>query len=127
MRLICALALATAALAAIGCDNQPTTVSGGFLRALAASGVLNVKNYSVRPINYFIVDRNSLALINWGQCAGPTCPSLRAGGSLAMPYDSIAFYTAQSKEAVVYWWHSMFDGKGGYKPDGLWHVIVPLH
>jgi hypothetical protein len=119
--------LATAALLALGCGDQPTAVNAGSVSAVAASGVLHVTNNSVRPVHYLIIDRCALALFDWIRCAGPTCPSLPGRTSLAMPYDSIPFYSAETtKEAVVYWWYSVSDGSGGYRPEGLWSVLVPL-
>lgn len=122
------LALAAVVLA-VGCEapsRPPTLVSDGVLTASAAAGVLRLQNASSEAVNYFVLARDAAPLIDWAPCAGPTCAAIPAGGSVSLPYSAIAGYSSATSEALVWWWHSVSDGAGGFRPDSLRNLLVPL-
>ena len=122
------LALAAVVLA-VGCEapsRPPTSVSDGVLTASATASVLRLHNASSAAVNYFVLARDAAPLIDWAPCAGPACPAIPAGGSVSLPYSQIAGYSAATTEAIVWWWHSVSDGTGGFRPDSLRTLVAPL-
>jgi hypothetical protein len=124
--LLCAFTAVGAAVLVAGCGDGPLTVLDVPITASAEGGALQLRNGSLVPVNYLAVDRNALALFDWAPCLGPACPAIPPHGSVSVPYDSIAEYSSATTEVVVYWWHSVPDGHGGYRADGMQFVVVPL-
>ena len=121
-----AFAALGAAVLAAGCGDGALAVLDGPITASADGSALQLRNGSLLPVNYLVIDRGALALFDWAACAGPTCPAIPPRGSVTVPYDQIAGYSTSTTEAVVYWWHSVPDGHGGYRADGIQGVVVPL-
>jgi hypothetical protein len=122
------LALAAVVLV-VGCEapsRPPTSVSDGVLTATARASALRLRNSSSQAVNYFVLASDAVPLVDWLPCAGPACPAIPAGGSVSLPYSQIAGYSASTTEAIVWWWHSVSDGAGGYQPDSLRTLLAPL-
>lgn len=97
------LALAWMGLAG-GCAEN-ATLSDGRLSAEVADDAITIRNWSSETAYYWIVEREALATINFAPCTrSPTCPTLAPGASTSVPKSSIAFYTPEAREAVVFWW-----------------------
>ncbi len=123
-----ALAVAAVVLA-VGCETPsrpPASVSNGVVTASAAAGGLRLRNASSEAVNYFVLARDAAPLIDWAACAGPSCPAIAAHDSVSVPYSDIAGYSSASTEAIVYWWHSVSHGAGGFRPDSLRNFVAPL-
>ena len=121
-----AVVAAAAALVAAGCGNGPLTLLEGPVTATAADSALHVANGSIRPVNYFVLAGDAAPLVDWAACAGPACPAIPPRGSLELSYAQIAEYSASTTEALVYWWYSVQDGRGGYRADSIRVVVVRL-
>ena len=118
-----------AVVLAVGCEvpsRPPTSVSDGVLTATATASVLRLRNASSQAVNYFVLARDAAPLIDWAPCAGPTCAAIAAGGSVSLPYSQIVGYSSATKEAIIWWWHSVSDGAGGYRPDSLRTLVASL-
>ena len=118
-------ALGSAILAA-GCGSGLLAVLDGPITASADGVALQLRNGSLLPVNYFVIDRNTLAFTDWAACAGPSCPAIPPRGSVTVPYAQIAEYSTSTTEAAVFWWHSVPDVHGGYRSDGMQSAVVPL-
>jgi hypothetical protein len=123
-----ALALAVVVLV-VGCEapsRPPTSVSGGVLTVTAAAGVLRLRNGSQEAVNDFLLARDAVPLVDWLPCAGPACPAVPSGDSVSVPYVQVAGYSPATTEAIVWWWHSVSDGAGGFRPDSPRSLVAPL-
>ncbi len=123
-RIATALLLSWVALVATAACSDPLSVTDGVLRVNPQPPGLNIMNASAQPVHLFIADRNTLALLDWAPCAGPSCPSLPGGASVLRPCSEIVGCTADSREAVVYWWRSVPDGAGAFRPDSIRQLIA---
>ncbi|HXY68922.1 MAG TPA: hypothetical protein VEH62_05700 [Gemmatimonadales bacterium] len=117
---------ALAVLAAIGCRSAPTALFDDVLAATSSGGAIRLQSRSVLVINYFLLARDASPLIDWAPCAGPGCPAIPAGGTVDVPHAQVPGLTAATTEVLTYWWHSVADGRGGFRPDSLRVLIVPL-
>jgi hypothetical protein len=108
-------------LLAIACSS-PT----GPLDVKANPASLRLTNSSATPVYYFIVERQTAALINWALCADPVaCVSVPPHGQITVPYEQIAGYTSQAREAIVYWWH-LEASDGQFRADSVRALVVRL-
>jgi hypothetical protein len=73
-----------------------------------------------------VVERNTLALINWAPCTGEGCPTVHALRSVLIPYKDIPGYTPEAREAVVYWWPSTSPERLARDPDLIEWVVAPF-
>ena len=121
-----AFAALGAAVLSAGCGDGLLAVLDVPITASADGVALQLRNGSLLPVNYFVIDRNTLAFTDWAACAGPTCPAIRPHGSVTVPYAQIAEYSTGTTEAAVFWWHSVPDGHGGYRADGMQSAVVPI-
>ncbi len=115
-----------AAFLAIGCRAEPTAVSDAALTVARGATAFRLQNASAVPINYFIVERDLAARLDWAACVGPTCPAVPPSGSIAVTYAQVAGYAAGAREAIVYWWHSIPASGGGYLADSIRAVDTPF-
>jgi hypothetical protein len=122
IRTLCLLAT----VVMVACSREPTAVSDGVLSVSRAPGALRLGNTSAGSVNYFVIERSSAALIDWVPCAGPSCPAVPPAGSVSVPHSQIAGYSAGAREVIVYWWRSVADGAGGFRPDSLRNLVAPL-
>ena len=115
-----------AALVMAACGAPTAVTSDGVLTVRPRDPALQIENRSPTPVNHFIVERAYAARILWMPCAGPTCPVIPAEGLVEIPYSSIAGYSSGAHEAIVYWWRSVPDGAGGFRPDSIRGLVTPL-
>lgn len=95
--------------------------------ATPVAGVgLRLRNDGDQPIAYAVTERGFLGLL--GPCLdpGPACVRLAPGASVVVPYAEIGGYFPGATEAIVYWWHVVPDGAGGYRADEIRSVVVTL-
>ena len=69
--------------------------------------VVTVENRGADTIFHFLVEQETVAVIEWVPCvdADPgTCPQVAPGASARIPYDEIAGYSPGDSAAVFFWW-----------------------
>ena len=88
---------------------------------------LILANESSATVYVVVIERNSLAVVDWIPCIDPVmCPGIQPGADSIIRYDRITGYDSGEDEAVVYWWHLVPRSGGGYQPDEIRQVIVEL-
>ena len=97
------------------------------LRVDAVPPRLILSNEGSSPVYIMVVERNSLAVVDWVPCVNPlTCPGIRPGRDSIMLYSRITGYEAGEDEAIVYWWHLLPKAGGGFEVDEIRQVPVEL-
>ena len=117
---------ASVGLVVIGCQSAPTAVSDGTVTVTSSAGALRLANGSSFPVNYFLLARDAAPLIDWAPCAGPGCPVIPAHGTVIAPRGQVAGLSAGTTEVVTYWWRSILDGNGGFRPDSIRALVARL-
>lgn len=92
---------------------------------LTTAGLL-ASNHTAADIYFTAFEREIVALIEWVPCSDPaTCrPRLTPAADTTIPYASIYGWGPASREVVCYWWHSVPNGAGGYRPDSIRGLVV---
>jgi hypothetical protein len=123
MRTLRALPIVAVAALAVACESS-TAVTDGVLTVTHTVGVLHLRNGSPTPVYYFVLERETAALVDWIPLVGPESPTIPARGEVALPYSAIFGYAAGAKEALVYWWRAVPDGAGGYRADSVRNLVA---
>lgn len=66
------------------------------------------------------------AKANWAVCAVPGCPMVAPGKTEYVPFDDILFDERGEREIALSWWHLVPTGDGGFQPDSIRGLIVPI-
>ena len=111
--------------AAAACAS-PTGVTDGALQVTRGAAQLQLRNLSASPLSYVVVERGTLALFDWIPCAGPSCPTVGPRATVFVPYSAICGYTANAREAVVYWWRAVADSTVLVPADWVHSLVTPL-
>jgi len=116
------------AVAAAACVSPVIASEDGTLRVQANGHHLIMVNRSDAPAFYFLVERETAAVIDWVPCVdlGGDCPTVSAHDGIQVKYTEIAGYTPEAREISVYWWFAVADQHGGLRPDSIRTLIVPL-
>ncbi len=102
-------------------------VIGGRLAVRAAALDLELTNQSPAPIYYLTLGLGSVGFTLAPLCTDPSrCTAIQAGQTASVPYAQIPGYTADTREAIVYWWHLIPGAQTGLRPDSVRTVIVGL-
>jgi hypothetical protein len=112
-------------MTALACGDSTATSEDQFtIRTTGEEVVLS--NATERPTYYFIVERETAAVLDFATCVeGPRCQNVAPGGSARIPYRQIAGYRPDRKEAIVYWWRSVL-APTGPRADELHSTVVGL-
>lgn len=103
------------------------TGPGGGVEAYDDPPNVVVVNDGDRPVYYFAIEQGTAALTLWGACDDPdTCDAVAPRERLEIPYASVTGYTAAAEVVLVYWWHLVPKSGGGYQPDEIRVLEVPL-
>ena len=113
------------ALALLGCRDV-TSVSDGTLTARHAGHSMTLQNSSATQVFYLVMDQNVAALADWVACVDPTCPSLGPFASQTVSDPRQLANLPATTAYIVYWWHARPDGHGGFAPDSLRNLLVPV-
>jgi len=89
-------------------------------------GVLRLQNRTGEPVYYFVVERETLAVIDFLLCTDPSCPSVPPHGEVKLPYGRITGYHERAKEAVMFHWHLRAKAGGGFVADSVRTLVVRL-
>jgi len=101
------------------CHDGPTVVRSERVSAVKQADGIRLTNLTDKASGYFIVDLNTLALIDWRPCEtqGPDCLRLPANGSILVPFDQIVVGSAASRDVVIYTWWVLPDIEGALHAD----------
>ena len=129
MRAFAATRLTGLLLASAGCRRDltaPEPAGSAQVTVDRTADGLRLGNATDRPIAYTVFERGYLALFAPCLDPGPGCLRLAPGASAVVPYAEIGGYSPGAREAIVYWWHLVPDGAGGYRAEEIHSVISPL-
>ncbi len=88
---------------------------------------MRIINSSNAPIYYFVVERQSAALINWAPCTDPVaCPKVEAHSAATVPFSRIAGYEPGEQEAILNWWRLVPAPGNGFQVDSIRSKVVQL-
>jgi hypothetical protein len=112
-------------LASLACGDSLGQADEQF--AIQATGEeVVLSNATEKPTFYFIVERETAAVLDFTTCVkGPRCKSVAPGTTARIPYRQIAGYKPDRKEAIVYWWRSVL-APTGLRADEVRHQVVEL-
>ena len=120
------LALLLLPAAAVACGGDSTAPAGDQLTIQTTGEEVILSNPAERPAFYFIVERETAAVLDFATCVeGPRCKSVAPGTTARIPYRQIAGYKPDRKEAIVYWWRSVMASTGP-RVDEVRHQVVEL-
>ena len=125
-----ALAAVLAPLAGCGSNALGPASSDLITVESRADHSLVLRSRADVPVYYFVVDRETLALIDWAPCTDPaTCPSVPARGTTTVTRDRIVGWHESTREVAVYHWRLVPKDPhagGGYAADSVRALIVAL-
>lgn len=87
---------------------------------------LLLTNRSDSSLYYFIVERESSALVDWIVCESPSCPGVGPHSAKAIAYSQIVGYSDGEREAMLYWWRLVPAPAGGFRFDSIRAMVVGL-
>jgi len=99
---------------ASACHDGPVAVHTVRISAVKQADGIRLTNLSDHATAYFVVDQNTLALIDWIKCnqTTPDCLRLPARGSVTVPFSEIAGYSGNGSTVVIYSWWVLIDIEG---------------
>jgi hypothetical protein len=122
LRQVLQVALAATSLAC----GDPTSITQEQFTIRATGREVRLSNAAEMPTFYFVVERETAAVIDFAPCVeGPECPSVAPGATVRIPYSGISGYQAGRKEAIVFWWRSART-PAGLQPDSLRSTVAKL-
>jgi hypothetical protein len=71
---------------------------------------IQITNNMAQPINFFVVEINTAARINWAAVCD--CTNINPGDSRDITYSKILGYSAGC-ELIVYWWYCLQNSNPG--------------
>jgi hypothetical protein len=108
------------------CVSPTGVVSDGTLQVLPRAADVLIRNLSDQAAFYFIVERQTLALIDWRPCVTADCPSIAPHAHAAVTHERIAGFAPGAREAVVFWWRAVPTGSGTFAADSIHTLIIRL-
>lgn len=124
--------LALVGLAATACSSAFEVEDEG-LRVRAEDGAVSLRNGTGAAVFYFLVERNTAAVIDWIPCLDPeTCARVDDGETLRIAHEEITGWEEGESEAILYWWHLVEreppipPGEAAYRWDEIRSVEIEL-
>lgn len=115
-------------LALLGCGEPTGPVNSELLVADARQGTVRLANRTRESVYYFVVERNFAALASFAACTDPaTCPKVPARGTIEVDYDDVAGYEPGAAEAIVLHYRLVAADGGGFMPDSVRALVIPLN
>jgi len=119
------LSLIAILVTALGCGDSTANTEDEFSIHTTGEEVV-LSNTTEKPTYYFIVERETAAVLDFATCVeGPRCKNVAPGSTARIPYRQIAGYKSGRKEAIVYWWRSVL-APTGPRVDKLRSTVVEL-
>jgi hypothetical protein len=112
-------------LVAPACEDSTAPAQDEFTIHTTGEEIV-LSNAADKPVFYFIVERQTAALLDFATCVqGRDCKSVAPGQTVRIPYRQIAGYKPERKEAIVYWWTTVLAATGP-RVDKLRSQVVEL-
>jgi hypothetical protein len=122
LRLLSPLVLLTGILAC----GDPAAVTQDQFTIHATGQEVVLTNSAPQPTFYFLVERETAALINFATCVQqPECPSVAPGSTVRVPYSQITGYRNDRTAVIVYWWRAS-PSPAGPRADSLRAAVTEL-
>jgi hypothetical protein len=102
----------TVLLLGLGACSGSTGISEDDFAIRATGQDVVLVNSSERPVFYFLVERETAAVINFATCVEPECPHVAAGATVRVPYTAITGYQPGKREIIVHLWLSVPSSSG---------------
>ena len=119
------LAVILLPLVSLACDDPVAPTEEEFTIQTTGEEIV-MSNAADKPTFYFIVERQTAALLDFATCVqGRDCKSVAPGKTVRIPYRQIAGYKPEHKEAIVYWWRTVLAATGP-RVDKLRSQVVEL-
>ena len=113
-------------LLAFGCSGG-TGPDGSPLQVRVMPPVLTLTNESPAIVYTTVIERNSLAVVDWIPCTNPLfCPGIAPGEAATILYSEITGFESGEEQAVVYWWHLVPRAGGGFQVDEIRQIMIDL-
>ena len=113
-------------LTALACGDSTAATTLDEFTIHTTGEVVVLSNATEKPTYYFIVERETAAVLDFATCVeGPRCKSVAPGSTARIPYRQIAGYKSDRKEAIVYWWRSVL-APTGPRVDEVRSTVVEL-
>lgn len=93
------------------------------VEARSASSKLLISNHTTARVYYFVVGRETAALILWAPSLDSKI-SIARGATAQVAHKDI-YRDAQEKQVIVYWWHAR-ELHGEMQPDEIQALVVTL-
>jgi hypothetical protein len=108
------LFLAIGLVLATACDREITGVGTARVTATKEANGIRLTNLSDKATGYFLIDPQTLALVDWAPCVSesPECLRLPAKGNVLVPFDQIMVGGPNSEEVAIYTWWVVPDIEG---------------
>jgi hypothetical protein len=112
-------------MTALACGDTTSNTEDQFTIQTTGEEVV-LSNATEKPTYYFIVERETAAVLDFTTCVeGPRCQNVPGGATVRIPYRQITGYSPDRKEAIVYWWRSVL-APTGPRVDRLRSTVVEL-
>lgn len=112
-------------IAVLACGDSTAQTDDQFTVQTTGEEVV-LSNAAEKPTFYFIVERETAAVLDFTTCVeGPDCKNVAPGKTVRIPYWQIAGYKPDRKEAIVYWWRTVL-APTGPRVDELRNEVVEL-
>ena len=99
-------------------DPNPITVT-------QVDSQLNLLNNTEERLYYFVVDQNTLAVINWAPSVGENQANISPNGQARIPLNEIMGHSDESEVIVIYHWKAIvIDDEPA--PGPVSHVLFEL-
>ena len=102
------------------CCEKNLNIIGTELTVKIDSTGIQIINNMAQPINFFVVEINTAAQINWAAGCGHT--NINPGDSRDITYSKILGYYAGCK-LIIYWWYCLQNSN----PGPVSNTIVTAH
>jgi hypothetical protein len=108
--------------------SEVVSVESDLLVARAVDSRLELTNTTSTRVFYFAADRNGLAVLDWAPCVDPAvCDAVAPLSTRNIALEDVALYNPGVSEIAVYHWRLVaVPGEGGYVPDSIRMVVVPV-
>lgn len=83
-------------------DPNPITVS-------QVGEQLNLLNNTSDTLYYFLVDQNTLAVINWAPSVNDNQENIDPNGQARIPLTEVTGYSTETEVIVVYYWRAIME------------------
>lgn len=106
-----------------GCKDDDASPSSFEVSVIQQA--LQLKNGLGSDVFYFIVERETAALINWAPSVSQGTPFVAAGRSVEIKLGDVTGYTPGDTEAIVYHWVAI-EEDGALIPGDIKSIVVSL-